>query len=102
MWNPKGFQTTTQYVLGNATRTYGELRNPPLYNESVNVRKHFHMGERFQGICKWITSTRFNRTQFQNPDNNASNSTFGQVINKGAQGNMPQNRQGQASFRIEF
>jgi Carboxypeptidase regulatory-like domain len=102
MWNPLGFQTTTQYVLGNATRTYGELRNPPLYNESVNVRKHFYMGERFQGILQMDYFNAFNRTQFQNPDSNASSGTFGQVVSQGAQGNMPQNRQGQASFRIEF
>jgi hypothetical protein len=102
MWNPLGFQTTTQYVLGNATRTYGELRNPPLYNESVNVRKHFYIGERFQGILQMDYFNAFNRTQFQNPDSNASSGTFGRVINQGAQTNMPQNRQGQASFRIEF
>ncbi len=102
MWNPLGFKTTTQYVLGDATRTYGELRNPPLYNESMNVRKHFYMGERFQGILQMDYFNAFNRTQFQNPDRNASSGTFGQVISQGAQGNMPQNRQGQISLRIEF
>jgi len=102
MWNPLGFKTTTQYVLGDATRTYGELRNPPLYKEDMNVRKHFYMGERFQGILQMDYFNAFNRTQFQNPDNNASSGTFGRVINQGAQGNMPQNRQGQISLRIEF
>jgi hypothetical protein len=60
------------------------------------------MGERFQGILQMDYFNAFNRTQFQNPDRNASSGTFGQVISQGAQGNMPQNRQGQISLRIEF
>ena len=80
MWNPLGFTTTTQYVLGNATRNYGELRNPPLYNENLNASKKFFFGERFRGILQVDYFNAFNRTQFQNPDSNASNGTFGQVI----------------------
>lgn len=102
MWNPLAFTTTTQYVLGNATRTYGELRNPPLYNENLNVSKKFFFGERFRGILQLDYFNAFNRTQFQNPDSNASDGTFGQVISQGAQGNIPQNRQGQMGFRVEF
>jgi hypothetical protein len=78
------------------------MKNAAFYNEDANVRKHFYMGERFQGILQMDYFNFFNRTQFNGPDNNASDSTFGQVINKGDAGNKPANRQGQISFRIEF
>jgi hypothetical protein len=41
----------------------------------------------------------FNRTQFQAPDNNSTDSTFGQITNLSSQ---ISNRQGQATFRVEF
>ena len=103
MFNPAGFAlTSSQYVLGDAERNYPELRGPALYNEAANVRKHFSFSERFQGILQIDYFNLFNRTQFQTPDPNASNGTFGQVITQGAQTNMPVNRQGEVSFRIEF
>jgi hypothetical protein len=102
MFNPAGFAlTSSQYVLGDAERNYPELRGPALYNEAANVIKHFYFGERFQGILRIDYFNLFNRTQFQTPDPNASNGTFGQVINQGAQ-NTPGNRQGEVTFRIEF
>lgn len=103
MFNPAGFAlTSSPYVLGNAQRNYSQLRGPALYNESANVRKHFYFGERFQGILQVDYFNLFNRTQFFPPDANASDGTFGQVIQQGAQTNMPTNRQGQVSFRLEF
>ena len=60
--------TSSQYVLGDATRNYNEMRNPANYNESVNVRKHFFFGERFQGILQVDYFNVLNRTIFQNPD----------------------------------
>jgi Carboxypeptidase regulatory-like domain len=103
IWNPAAFAATpTQYVLGNSTRNYPGLRNPALYNENLNVRKHFYFGERFTGILQVDYFNAFNRTQFQNPDNNVSDGTYGQVITQGAQTNIPINRQGEVSFRIEF
>jgi hypothetical protein len=102
IFNPAGFAVTpTQYVLGNAQRNYPQLRGPAHYNENLNVIKHFYFKERFQGILRVDYFNAFNRTQFQTPDPNASNGTFGQVISQGAQ-NTPQNRQGEVSFRIEF
>jgi hypothetical protein len=41
----------------------------------------------------------FNRTRFQGPDNNRSDSNFGQVTQQGSQ---ISNRQGQVSMRLEF
>jgi hypothetical protein len=104
IWNPTAFAATpTQYVLGNSIRQYAGLRNPAFYNENLNVRKRFQFTERFRGILQVDYFNAFNRTQFQNPDNNVSNGTYGQVITQGAQqGNSPKNRQGEVSFRIEF
>ncbi|HXP10568.1 MAG TPA: TonB-dependent receptor, partial [Acidobacteriaceae bacterium] len=104
IFNPAGFAATpSQYVLGNSIRNYNELRNPANYNEDVNVRKHFFFGERFQGILQVDYFNVFNRTIFQNPDNNVSDGTFGQVTGQGGNNQIgPNNRQGQVSFRLEF
>ncbi|WP_158750050.1 TonB-dependent receptor [Acidobacterium sp. S8] len=101
VWQANSFTPTSQFVLGNATRTYTEMRNPAFYNENANIRKHFFLGERFQAILQFDYFNLFNRTQLNGPDTNASNSTFGQVTNKNA-ANSPANRQGQISVRIEF
>jgi hypothetical protein len=101
MFNPAGFTpTATQYVLGDAKRIYGELKNPPLYNESLNARKHFYMGDRFQAILTVDYFNAFNRTRFNGPDGNINDGTFGQVKDQGL--NNISNRQGQVSFRVEF
>jgi len=41
----------------------------------------------------------FNRTQLESADNNSLDSTFGQITNLSSQ---ISNRQGQATFRVEF
>jgi hypothetical protein len=103
MFNPKGFAPTPSiYVLGNATRNYSELRGPANYNEDANVQKHFHFGERFQGVLQVDYFNLFNRTVFFPPDANIDNGTFGQVIAQGANNSGPHNRQGQVQFRLEF
>jgi hypothetical protein len=103
IFDPKGFTTTPTYVLGNAQRTYPELRNAANYNEDANIRKHFYMGERFQGILQFDYFNVFNRTTFNNPDTNASDGTFGQVNSQGTNSQVgPNNRQGEISLRIEF
>jgi hypothetical protein len=103
IYNQGGFAPTSQYVLGDATRNYNELRTAAKYNEDVNVRKHFFFGERFQGILQMDYFNVLNRTRFQDPDTNVSNGTYGQVTNQGANNSIgPNNRQGQVSFRLEF
>lgn len=100
MFNPAAFTVTpSQYILGTAQRDYGGMRNAPLAMESLNARKHFYIGEHVQGILTVDYFNAFNRTQFNGPDNNASDSSFGQVTN---QGSNISNRQGQVSFRLEF
>jgi hypothetical protein len=103
IFDPGAFVETPQYVLGNSVRNYNEMRYPANYNESVNARKHFYFGERFQGILQVDYFNVLNRTIFQNPDNNRSNGTFGQVTTQGGNSQIsPNNRQGQVQFRLEF
>jgi hypothetical protein len=91
--------TPSQYILGNAKRNYGGMRNPPRYLENLNARKNFSFTERWKAILSVDFFNAFNRTQFQGPDNNISDDTFGQVTQQSSQ---ISNRQGQVSFRIEF
>src|SRR6185437_11250759 len=100
MFNPAGFTTTpTQYVIGNADRIYGDLRNPAYLMENLNARKHFYIGERWQAILQVDYFNAFNRTRFNGPDENASNGTFTQDTSTGSQIN---NRQGQLKLQILF
>jgi hypothetical protein len=100
IFDPKAFTTTsTQYVIGNAVRVYGALRNPPLLMENVNATKKFTFSERFKGVLTVDYFNAFNRTQFEGPDTTANSGTFGQVTSQGTQ---IINRQGQVQFRLEF
>ena len=100
MYDPNAFTPTpSQYVLGNAKRNYGGMRNPPYKMESLNAKKNFYMGERFKAILSVDYFNAFNRTRFNGPDNNISDAEFGQVTQQGSQ---IKNRQGQVSFRLEF
>lgn len=100
MFDPNAFtQTPTQYVLGDAKRNYPGMRNPAFYNENLNAKKHFYIGERFTTILSVDYFNALNRTIFNGPDNNKSDASFGQVTSKGS--NIS-NRQGQVSLRLEF
>lgn len=93
------FQNTSAWGLGTSKRAYPELRTPPLRIESFDVIKSFKLGERVQASVRVDYFNAFNRTQLQQPDNNSLDSTFGQIINLSSQ---ISNRQGQATFRVEF
>jgi hypothetical protein len=100
MYDPNAFTLTpTQFVLGNAKRNYGGMRNPPYYMENINAKKNFAIGERWKAILSVDYFNAFNRTRFQGPDNNKSDGNFGQVTSQGSQ---ISNRQGQVSIRVEF
>src|SRR6202000_1736004 len=45
IYQANAFTPTTQFVLGNATRTYSMMRIPAFFNEDANIRKHFYLGE---------------------------------------------------------
>jgi hypothetical protein len=93
------FANTTPWELGTAVRSYASLRTPPLRLENFDVIKAFPMGERVRAILRLDYFNAFNRTQLQGPDANSTDSTFGQITNLSSQ---ISNRQGQATFRIEF
>jgi hypothetical protein len=103
LFNPAAFTpTSSQYVLGDAKRNYSGMRGSSEAVENLNARKHFYLGERFQGILQVDYFNAFNRTQFNNPDTNVNDSTFGIVTSTGTPGNFPNNRQGQVSFHLTF
>jgi hypothetical protein len=93
------FQNTGPWALGTSVRSYGALRTPPLRLESFNAIKSFRIHDRVQASLRIDYFNAFNRTQLQSPDNNSFDSTFGEITNPSSQ---ISNRQGQATFRVEF
>lgn len=93
------FANTGPWALGNSVRAYAALRSPALAIENFDAIKNFRIGDRVQASLRVDYFNAFNRTQLQPPDGNSLDSTFGQIINLSSQ---ISNRQGQATFRIEF
>jgi hypothetical protein len=93
------FQNTGPWALGTSVRSYAALRTPPLRIESFNAIKSFRIRDRVQASLRIDYFNAFNRTQLQSPDNNSLDSTFGEITNLSSQ---ISNRQGQATFRVEF
>jgi hypothetical protein len=93
------FTPSCQYCLGNTKRNYGSIRTPPLRIEDFDAMKYFHITDGVVLTLRVDYFNAFNRTQLQAPDNNISDSTFGMITNSSSQ---ISNRQGQATFRIEF
>ena len=93
------FQNTGPWEVGDAKRSYAALRTPPLRIENFDVIKSFHLTERLRASLRVDYFNAFNRTQLQGPDMNSLDSTFGQITDLSSQ---ISNRQGQATFRVEF
>jgi hypothetical protein len=93
------FPNTGPWQVGNSKRAYAALRNPPLRIENFDAIKSFRIGDRVRASLRLDYFNAFNRTQLQGPDTNSLDSTFGQIINLSSQ---ISNRQGQATFRVEF
>ena len=93
------FQNTGPWGLGTSVRAYSALRTPPLRIESFDAIKTFTLGERVKASLRVDYFNAFNRTQLQAPDNNSFDSTFGKITNLSS---GISNRQGQATFRVEF
>jgi len=93
------FVNTGPWQLGSAVHTYAHLRTPPLRLENFDVIKAFPIKEGVTLTLRLDYFNAFNRTQLQAPDNNSLDSTFGQITNLSSQ---ISNRQGQATFRLEF
>jgi hypothetical protein len=93
------FQNTGPWQVGNSQRSYSAFRAPPLRIESFDAIKTFRIGEYVRASVRVDYFNAFNRTQFGEPDTNSLDSTFGQMTNLSSQ---ISNRQGQATFRVEF
>ena len=93
------FVNTGAFQLGDAVRSYAALRTPPLRIENFDVIKYFHLTDRLQASLRVDYFNAFNRTQLAPPDQNSLDSTFGQITGLYSQ---ISNRQGQATFRLEF
>ncbi|HET9792693.1 MAG TPA: hypothetical protein VFR08_15470, partial [Candidatus Angelobacter sp.] len=91
--------TPNQYVLGDAARNYASLRNPPMRMENMSLLKHFNIGEKVSALLRMDYFNAFNRTVVYGPDTNINDSNFGEVTGEGS---AIINRQGQATFRIQF
>ncbi len=93
------FTNTGPWALGDSVRSYAALRTPPLRIENFDGIKYFHITERVRATLRVDYFNAFNRTQLQGPDNDSLDTTFGQITNLSSQ---ISNRQGQATFRIDF
>jgi hypothetical protein len=93
------FQNTGPWELGDSVRAYSALRTSPLRFESFDVIKNFHLWEGLRASLRLDYFNAFNRTRLLHPDTNSLNSTFGKITNRSS---GISNRQGQASFRVEF
>lgn len=98
-FSTNAFALTNPFALGNTYQTYGALHTPPLSIESFSAVKHFLIAEGVSASLRVDYFNAFNRTQLQAPDASVNDTTFGQVTNLSSQ---ISNRQGQATFRIEF
>jgi hypothetical protein len=93
------FSNTGPWAVGDSKRAYAALRTPPLRVENFDAIKSFPITERVRAVIRIDYFNAFNRTQLQAPDENSLDSTFGQITNLSSQ---ISNRQGQATFRVEF
>jgi hypothetical protein len=93
------FENTGPWALGDAVRAYAALRAPPLRIENFDAIKYFHITERVRASLRVDYFNAFNRTQLPAPDTNSLSASFGLINNLSSQ---ISNRQGQATFRVEF
>ena len=93
------FQNTSAWGLGTSKRAYAALRTPPLRLENIDAIKTFKIWDNLQASIRVDYFNAFNRTRMHSPDNNSLDSTFGEVTDPTSANS---NRQGQATFRVEF
>lgn len=86
-------------MLGNAQRNYSELRNPGFSNESIKASKKFALSERFNFFLEMNYFNVLNRTLFNGPNTNISDTANFGRINAGQSNTQ---RQGQLSGRVTF
>lgn len=89
--------TGSQFVLGNARRTYTALRGPFYPAENLSAKKIFHIRDNLLFAVRMDYFNAFNRYQWAYPTTNISSATFGEVLESGGG-----NRQGQISADVRF
>ena len=90
--------TGSQYVLGNANRTYKQVRGPWYPSENLNVIKKIHLTEGTSFELRIDYFNALNRVQAPFPTVTLGSSNFGQVTTKFT----ATNREGQAEFFYNF
>jgi hypothetical protein len=70
MFNPAAFKDPAPFTLGNAARTYGDLRGFPYYNEDVSLTKMFKLSESKRLELRADAFNLLNRSVFNNPSTN--------------------------------
>lgn len=96
--NKADFSNPGPWVLGNAPRVLGQLRNPTRLNENIALAKYFPLGEHVRLKLEVEYFNVLNRVIFGGPDTNFEDSNFGLVINN--QNNT--RREGQGHLAITF
>ena len=67
MFNPAAFVDPQPYTLGNAARTYGDLRGFPNVNEDLSINKQIGFGESKRLELRVDMFNLFNRSIFNDP-----------------------------------
>jgi hypothetical protein len=70
MFNPDAFQDPKPFTLGNAARTYGELRGFPFFNEDLSVSKQIQVSESKRFELRLDAFNLLNRSVFNDPSTN--------------------------------
>lgn len=96
-FNKAAFAVPATYQLGNASRSYNELRATNFYNENVGLVRRFKVREKLTLMFRGEFTNVLNRVVFGAPSGNPSSTSFGRVR---SQSNTP--RQGQVSLRADF
>ncbi len=99
MFTTNAFANTgSQFVLGNAARSYSPLRGPAYQQEDIGIMKLFHIKDNVLATVRMDYFNAFNRHIFNGPITDISSPNFGKVISENGGGN----RQGQISARVRF
>jgi hypothetical protein len=96
-FNRNAFAVPQTFHLGNASRSYTDMRAQNLYNENFGLLRRFRVNERVTVTFRGEFFNVFNRVVFAAPAANISATNFGRVS---SQANNP--RQGQVSLRVDF
>ena len=99
LFNTSAYSNTgSQYVLGNANRTYNSVRGPWYPSENLNVIKKIHLTEGTSFELRVDYFNALNRVQAPFPTVTLGSSNFGQVTTKFT----ATNREGQAELAFNF